>query len=187
MTRTVRRRFLVLFAAIAALIALSGGLAVPTTAQAQSAGVLVSNIEQTDASFSAQVNATVVRAQQFMTGSNSGGYTLSEIVVNIRAASAGTPAFALYTSTSDDKLSSGTKVVDLGGESSTAGEQSFTPASATTLSASTKYIIAFYMTSGSAILQTTTSNAVDPGASPGWNINTTSLYSTNSGTDFNSR
>ena len=45
MTRTVRRRFLVLFAAIAALIALSGGLAVPTTAQAQStAGVLVSNM-----------------------------------------------------------------------------------------------------------------------------------------------
>ena len=184
MTRTDTRRFLVLFAAIAALIALSGGLAVPTTAQAQSAGVLVSNIEQTDASFTAQVNANVVRAQQFMTGSNSGGYTLSEIVVNIRAASAGTPAFALYTSTSDDKP--GTKVVDLGGESSTAGEQSFTPASATTLSASTKYIIAFYMTSGAAHLQTTTSNAVDPGASPGWNINTTSLYSTNSGTDFNS-
>ncbi len=184
MTRTDTRRFPVLLAAIAALLALSGALALPATAQAQSAGVLVSNIEQTDASFTAQVNANVVRAQQFMTGSNSGGYTLSEIVVNIRAASAGTPAFALYTSTSDDKP--GTKVVDLGGESSTAGEQSFTPASATTLSASTKYIIAFYMTSGAAHLQTTTSNAVDPGASPGWNINTTSLYSTNSGTDFNS-
>ena len=173
-----------LVAAALALLALFGTLALALPAQAQTTTTFVSNLGQADASFTAQVNANVVRAQQFETGSNSGGYTLSEIVVNIRGAGSGTPAFALYTSTSDDKP--GTKVVDLGGDSSTAGEQSFAPASATTLSASTKYIIAFYMTSGSAILQTTTSNAVDPGASPGWNINTTSLYSTDSGTSFNS-
>ena len=89
-------------------------------------------------------------------------------MVNIRDARTGTPAFALYTSTSDDKPD--TKVVDLSGDSSTAGEQSFTPAIATTLSASTKYFIYFDMTSGDTNLQTTSSNTIDSGASPGWDI-----------------
>ena len=43
MTRTVRRRFLVLFAAIAALIALFGALALPAQAQSDH-GVLVSEL-----------------------------------------------------------------------------------------------------------------------------------------------
>ena len=163
-------------------LSLFGGLALPTTAQAQTTTTFVSNLGQTDATTNVVISPTVPRGQQFETGSNSGGYTLSEIVVNIRNARIGTPAFALYTSTSDDKPD--TKVVDLNGESSTAGEQSFTPASATTLSASTKYIIAFYMTSGTANLQTTTSNTIDSGASPEWGITENSVYSTNSGTTF---
>ena len=166
-----------------ALLALFGALALPATAQAQTTTTFVSNLGQTDALTDALIYPNVVRGQQFETGSNSGGYTLSEIVVNIRDARTGTPAFALYTSTSDDEPD--TKVVDLSGDSSTAGEQSFTPASATTLSASTKYIIVFYMTSGNANLQRTSSDNIDSGASPGWNINTTALYSTDSGANFN--
>ena len=94
-------------------------------------------------------------------------------MVNIRDGQTGTPAFALYTSTSDDEPD--TKVVDLSGDSSTAGEQSFTPASATTLNPSTKYIIVFSMTSGTANLQVTSSNDIDSGASPGWDIAETGL------------
>ena len=60
--------------AAAALLALFGALALPATAQAQTTTTFVSNLGQTDAVFNAQVNPTVVRAQQFMTGSNSDGY-----------------------------------------------------------------------------------------------------------------
>ena len=135
---------------------------------------LVSNLGQTDVSSDTLTDSVSPNAQQFETGSNPGGYTLTEIVVNIRDARTGSPAFALHTSTSDDKLD--TKVVELSGDSSTAGEQSFTPDSATTLSASTKYYIVFRMTSGTANLQRTSSNNIDSGASPGWDIAENSLF-----------
>ena len=178
MTRTDRRRFPVLFAAIAALLALFGALALPATAQVQTTTTFVSNLGQSDAITDSFTSPSTPRAQQFETGSNSRGYTLSEIVVNIRDARTGTPAFALYTSTADDKPD--TKVVDLNGDSSTAGEQSFAPASATTLSASTKYFIRFSMTSGQANLQRTGSDNIDSGASTGWDIAENSLLGTNS-------
>ena len=118
--------------AAVALLALAAALALPATAQAQTPTTFVSNLGQTDTSSNTISSPTSPRAQQFETGSNSGGYTLTEIVVNIRGARTGTPAFALYTSTAADRPD--TKVVDLNGNSSTAGEQSFSPAS-TTLSA----------------------------------------------------
>ena len=166
-----------LLAAVAALLAL------PLPAQAQTT-TFVSNLGQTDSSSNAFSAISTPRAQQFETGSNSGGYTLTEIVVNIRGARTGIPAFALYTSTTDDKP--GTKVVDLSGNSSTAGEQSFTPASATTLSASTEYFIVFVVDSGEANLQRTASNDIDSGASTGWDIAENSLFSTDSGANWTS-
>ena len=138
---------------------------------------LVSNLGQTDASTHAITTPALTRGQQFETGSNSDGYTLTEIVVNIRDARTGTPAFALYTSTADDKP--GAKVVNLIGDSSTPGEQSFTPASTTTLRASTKYFIMFFLTAGQANLQRTASDDIDAGGSTGWDIAETSVYGTN--------
>ena len=151
MTRT-GRRFSILFAAIAALaktgsaarreflrsarvlaavalIALVGALALPGAAQAQTTTTFVSNLGQRDVVTNSYTTPTSTRAQQFETGSNSGGYTLTEIVVNIRNAQTGTPAFALHTSTAGD--APGTKVVDLSGDSSTAGELTFGAGDAT--------------------------------------------------------
>ena len=82
MTRTNRRRFLVLFAAIAALLALSGALALPETAQAQSAGVLVSNIGQTSDG-TATINSGSLVAQGFKVASGGGNYTLTSIEVPV--------------------------------------------------------------------------------------------------------
>ena len=155
-------------------VAVAGGQRVSRPARVQT--TFVSNLGQTDISRDTETDPSSPYAQQFETGSNPGGYTLTEIVVNIRDAQTGTPAFALYTSTSDDEPD--TKVVDLSGDSSTAGEQSFTPASATTLSASTKYYIVFGMTSGTANLQRTSSDNIDSGASPGWDIAENSLFGT---------
>ena len=171
------------FGRVVASFLLLAGLVVAMPAQAQTT-TFVSNLGQTDANTNASVTQNTPRAQQFETGSNSGGYTLTEIVVNIRDAQTGSDSFALYTSTVDDEP--GTKVVDLSGDSSTAGEQSFTPASATTLSASTKYIVAFLMSSGQANLQRTASNDIDSGASTGWDIADNSLFSTNSGASWSS-
>ena len=78
MTRTDRRRFPVLFAAIAALIALFGALALPATAQAQSAGVLVSNIEKVDEFPAHAMNDNRLLAQGFSVPSG-GNYTLTSI------------------------------------------------------------------------------------------------------------
>ena len=153
-------------------VAAAGGQRVNRPARVQT--TFVSNLEQTDVSRDSITYLSSQYAQQFETGSNSGGYTLTEIVVNIRDAQTGTPAFALYTSTSDDKPD--TKVVDLSGNSSTEGEQSFTSASTTTLNASTKYFIVFYMTSGQANLQRTDSDDIDSEASPGWDIAENSLF-----------
>ena len=164
------------------LVAVAALLALPLQAQAQT--TFVSNVGQTDSPPNAISGTVTPRAQQFETGSNTGGYTLAEIVVNIQEGRTETPAFALYTSTADDKP--GTKVVDLSGNISTAGTQSFTPASTTTLSASTKYFIVFSMTSGSSNLQRTLSNAIDSGASTGWDIAENSVFSTNSGTSWTS-
>ena len=144
----------------------------------------VSNTGQDDVSGSAIAGTTTPRAQQFQTGTNAGGYTLAEIVVNIKADRTGVPAFALYTSTADDKPA--TSIVALNGDSSTTGLQAFTPATATTLAASTKYFIVFSMTSGDANLQRTASNNVDSGAATGWDIAEASFYSTNSGTTWTS-
>ena len=168
--------------AAAALLALTALM--PLAAQAQTPTTLVSNIGQTDHGSSTEATSDISYAQQFETGSNSGGYTLTEIVVNIRAGRTGSPAFALYTSTADDEP--GTKVVDLSGTSSTAGEQSFTPDTATTLSASTKYFVALFMGSGRTNLQRTSSNNIDSGASTGWDIAENSVVSTDSGATWNS-
>ena len=138
------------------------------------ATTFVSNLEQTNFSGDALTSTGLTRAQQFKTGTNSDGYTLTEIVVNIQDARTGTPAFALYTNGSGNKP--GTKIVDLSGNSSTPGAQSFIPASTTNLSASTKYFIVFSMTEGQANLQRTASNDIDPGASTGWDIAENSVF-----------
>ena len=154
-------------------VAAAGGQRVSRPARVQTP--FVSNLGQTDISRDTTTDPASPYAQQFETGSNSGGYTLTEIVVNIRDAQTGSPAFALHTDAGDNP---GTKVMDLSGNSSTAGEQSFTPDSTTTLNPSTKYYIVFSMTSGTANLQRTSSDNIDSGASPGWDIAENSLFGT---------
>ena len=161
--------------AVARTLLAMAATAMATPVQAQTT-TFVSNIGQTDRSGNRNVSNFVWRAQQFETGDDSaGGYTLGEIVVNVKEALTGTPAFALYTSTASNRP--GTKIVDLSGDSSTAGQQSFTPNSSTVLQQSTKYFIMFIMSSGNSNLQGTSSNNVDAGASSGWDINSRSLTS----------
>ena len=78
MTRTIRRRFPVLFAAVA-LLALFGALALPATTQAQSAEVLVSNIGEDQEGVGHAMNDNRLLAQSFSVPSGGGNYTLTSI------------------------------------------------------------------------------------------------------------
>ena len=145
--------------------------------------VLVSNVGQKDRDRDFFVVSNSFKGQQFTTGSNAEGYTLSEVVVNIREGSTNATTVAVYTSTDSDVP--GTKVVDLTGSVATAGEQSFAPTSETTLSASTDYFVYFAVAASvGPSLQSTSSDAEDAGAATGWSIGDRSVFSTDDGTTW---
>ena len=174
--------------ALAALAALA--LGVPGEAQAQTVTTFISNTGQPDGSVTTL--SSNYFAQQFQTGSNAGGYTLSEIVVSLATASSTfTPAFAIHRTTTDSSSREvpGTEVVGLTGSVTAPDLQSFTPDSATTLSASTKYFVVFKGTSSGTnpILQQASSGTVDPGFATGWEIPVGVLNSTDSGSTWSVR
>ena len=136
-----------LLIALAALTVLGG----ETPAHAQTATTFVSNLGKESSDLSAVVSTSFTYAQQFTTGTHPLGYDLTEVVIDVVASSSGAPEFALYTTNSSDQP--GTKIVDLNGSVASTGQQSLTPASpttlaASTLSASTKYFVVFDLASG---------------------------------------
>ncbi len=170
-------------AAAGLLLACAALVATSAPVDAQTPTTFVSNIGQPDHSLATIVVGTP-RAQQFTTGSNISGYTLTEITVNIGfASSSAVPIFSIYTSvdfvstaTGAPPFAPGSKVVDLTGSVATVGEQSFTPTSATTLSGSTKYFVFFESTSANAYGRYTNSASVDTGAAAGWDIADDSVW-----------
>ena len=70
--------------AAAALLALCGALALPAMAQAQSAGVLVSNLGQTDDD-TTNLDNTGYHGQAFSVGADGGNYTLTSIEISTQA------------------------------------------------------------------------------------------------------
>ena len=171
------------------LLALVALTAFPLQVGAQTDITLVSNIGRDDASGSATISNEDVHAQQFTTGSHEGRYSLSRVVVNIRSGTMATPAFALHESTTDsnNRAVPGDKIVDLSGSVATAGRQSFTPSSLTTLTASTKYFAVFKTTTSTqAKLVRTASNYIDSNPQPGWDIADDGTFSGNSGTSWSS-
>ena len=157
-------------------------LVTPQQAHAQ-ATTFVSNIGQDDSTDVFNVNNVNRVAQRFTTGPNRTGYTLSEIVVNLRNGNASaTPEFTLYTLGSISRP--GTKIEDLNGSVATAGEQSFTPANPVTLNPNTSYFIILETTGSDSIQpQLTDSDDIDTGASSGWDVFVTHLRRT-SGTGW---
>ena len=79
------------------------------------------------------------RAQQVETGSNSRGYDIAGVTVDFTGSVSGTFASAIH----ENADVPGDEVVKLTGPPASAGEYTFTPASATTLNASTKYFVVF--------------------------------------------
>ena len=163
---------LVLAASLAIFAVLA--LGVPGEAQAQTVTTFISNTGQADSGSSSLSNATYYYAQRFTTGSNPGGYSLSEVVVSIDGSSAThTPAFAIHQSTTNSSSVEvpGSEVVGLTGSVAATGLQGFTPDSATTLMASTKYFVVFHATGTGTSPRIKRANAgVDAGFATGWEI-----------------
>ena len=136
----------------AALLALSGALALPQSAHAQTVTTLVSNKGQA-ASSDSSVTVTQPRSQRFTTGSDPDGYSLSS--VELETSSAG--RFSLQVC----------GVVDITPTSSCTG---LTAPTGTVLAAGTTYSLLMTDANTSVSLKATTSDAEDAGHVSGWSI-----------------
>ena len=150
---------------------------------------LVSNTGQVDTAIGFYTD-TQQRAQQFTTGDHAGGYTLSEVVVDIGRPCSIAPAFALHSSTTaGGRLEvPGAEIVGLVGSAASRGEQSFAPATATRLARSTRYFVLFKTaataSSADCKVARTISSSVDAGAASGWDIAGTAVFSPDAGTTW---
>ena len=130
-------------------------LILPAAAHAQTTQVLVSNIGQ---------------AQGFTTGSNSAGYTLTSIEVNL--SSAGNVGSAVVRKTDPN---TGDLVATLTGTGTTSdtGNRTFTAPSNTSLDPSTEYFVVFESdaSTNGLVFSVTNADAEDTGGAAGWSIN----------------
>ena len=159
------------------LVAVAGLLALPLPLQAQSK-ILVSNVGQVNSGASSLIDFDV--AQAFTTGSNSAGYTLKSVeidigtyndnattlTVSIHSNSSGAPGASLGTLSNPASLATG-------------DVQAFTTRGIA-LAASTTYFVVIDRVGANTgpILSifNTSSNAQDPGSASGWSIGNDSLY-----------
>ena len=204
MTRTDRRRFPVLIAAIAVLALAGAALGLLfSTAQAQEAEALVSNIGEigSDTS-SASVDGVLLVAQAFTVGDDDGDYALTSIELpfkdrEISSENIGKLTVSVWsvdTETADDDPLVGMEPVaqlyTLTNPSSIAANTTatFTAPAGSKLNAGTTYLVMVDYDHGAqfggARWRTMDSNGQDSGRAPGWTIADKSLTRNRSTTDW---
>ena len=162
------------YAAAAVLVTFAAPLARPLQAQSK---ILVSNVGQNTGIHSSLNDSDL--AQAFTTGSNSAGYTLTSVEINILSNSDNARTFTV----SIHSNSSGAPGASLGTLSNPAsvetGEvQAFTHARGIALAASTTYFVVIDRVGASSPLLSVShaaSDAQDPGRASGWSIGNDSL------------
>ena len=174
MTRTDRRRFPVLIAAMAilALAAAALGLLL-STAEAQESETLVSNTGQDeDGTLSFTVNYS---AQGFTTGSQAGGYVLSSVELDVSQVP-NTPAdvtIALWSANSDSKPDASVATLTHSNGTWTTGLNTFNAPTDTRLRPEmTYFVFVSDVTPAGQLLQIryTNSSSADPGGASGWSV-----------------
>ena len=148
--------------AAAALVALSGALALPATAEAQTEITLVSNIGQG----TSLRDAVGEYAQRFTTGSNASGYILTGVDVTVSATSTAFTAQVCAIDTSGHPTSTCT-VLTAPSSVSAAGTASFTAPNNTTLTEGTTYTVKLTLTGK---IGWTNADDEDAGNLAGWSI-----------------
>ena len=159
--------------AAAALLALSGALALPATAQAD---VLVSNTGQADDGSRVPSNL-FHHAQPFDTGSNTSGYNLDSVVLDFTEAPTGTGTLTVTVREDNAGVPSDAVLYTMTGGTVVSGENEFTAPPGATLDGTTLYhVVAEYdATGGPAWTRTRLSNGVDSGNADGWDIDEAEL------------
>ena len=161
------------------LVAFAALLALPLQAQA---ATLVSNIGQTNSTSTAlQVNEM---AQGFVTGDNTGGYSLESIEIDLASVpGAGHTSNLTVALWSADVLGKPDSLVatlsNPSNLSDGAGDlvKTFTAPPNTVLAANTTYFVHFSNSSGLVVnIDRTTSNSEDAGTASGWSINNDRLF-----------
>ena len=169
-TGRARARRLSLLLPVLALLLGALGLGHATPA---SADVLVSNIGQAQ-SQSGNGSFSSTHAQEFTTGSNADGYTLTSIEVSLRGTYSSQQIAALTAQLwSASSGNPNEKVADLTTPSSlSSGIATFAAPNGTTLTASTNYFVVLYNSAVGATHRphVTLSNNQDSGAATGWSI-----------------
>ncbi len=157
--------------AAAALLALSGALVLPTTAQAQESGTLVSNIGQGS---TLTTNRSIQSAQRFTTGSYEHGYTLS--TVDVVSADAEGDSFEAQVCTVDGDGHPTSTCTDLaapGSPAFAAGTITFYAPAYTVLEPETTYTVLLTTPKVGGTVVTfgqTTADGEDAGLADGWSI-----------------
>ena len=175
LTRTDRRRFPILIAAIAALAlaAAAVGLLFSTVQAQEDQQVLLSNLEQST-SDGTVISNTLVFAQGFTTGSQAGGYVLSSIELGVFAVP-DTPAnvtIALWSATSASEPSALVATLTHSTGTWATGVNAFDAPADTELDANTTYFvhIAYSGVNPSLELDLVASTDVDSASAAGWSI-----------------
>ena len=173
--RTLTAAFLLAVAAALLLLPSAPGHAQTTTY------TYVSNIDQGDTVYS----STLLRAQRFTTGSQSGGYTVTSVDIGYEDDEGDKFSAAIWKVDSVDVPDTGTsasKVADLTAPTGTwsAGDTlTFTAPAGTTLDVSTTYAVVLTNTGNAVGLASTTSHGEDSGTFAGWSIADVVLFSNN--------
>ena len=146
-----------------------------------SGSLLVGNRAQIDSTQLITVRGAdrgIIRvAQQFTTGSNAGGYTLSEVEWETVAGGSDLGAF-IYSSSSGRP---GSSLHTLTRDSTGTGVKTYTAPANAILAASTSYFVVLVEGSGLTRLRSTTDYREDAGSASGWSINNARHFRVGSG------
>ena len=149
----------------------------PQIAQAAGDVTLVSNTgTATDPNFNLLVGSSsgnkYSQAQQFTTGDNEDGYTLSSIQIYIKEFGGSDAArISIYEADSSGKPDSSLYQLTNPSPFANSSLNTFTAPANATLAKETKYLVVAEATSGSYQIAYTSSNAEDSGKANGWSIN----------------
>ena len=184
MTRTDRRRYPVLIAAIAVLALAGAALGLLfSTAEAQESETLLSNTEQTFSPGNAVIVGDFRQAQGFTTGSNAPGYRLDSIELHVGTVP-DTPSdvtVELWSATSDSEPDASVATLTHSTGTWDTGANTFNAPADTELDANTLYfvLVSYSGAEDDLTLDRTGSTSHDNGEAAGWSVG--QLYQRNQG------
>ena len=181
-----------LLLAAVALLALFGVLALPATTQAQSPGVLVSNMGQTSRAVGSSVSDVWLSAQSFSVPSSGGNYTLTSIELlfsaDISSTTLGSMTVSVWSADSSGHPDSSLHTLTNPASVTDEVAASFTaPASATLEAGNTYVVVVDHDHGANEVWLSTEADSEDATSTAGWTIANEGLFRARTATSWRSR